>query len=76
MSGNEKIYHIYAKDQCLFHSLKEDEFKTTWSTLHQMVGLMRTDYTKDDLNFVEVSQNIGGGGGSDLSLEPPGSPSY
>ena len=44
MTAQDKIYHIYAKDQCLFHSLKEEEFKNTWSTLHQMVGLMKTDY--------------------------------
>jgi len=53
----EKIYHIYAKDRCLFHSLKEDEFATTWSTLNQMVGLMKTDYTNDDLTYEELSVN-------------------
>jgi hypothetical protein len=53
----EKIYHIYAKDKCLFHSIKEDEFKTTWSTLKRMVGLMRTDYSLDDLSFEELTVN-------------------
>jgi hypothetical protein len=53
----EKIYHIYAKDKCLFHSIKEDEFKTTWSTLNHMVGLMRTDYSLDDLSFEELTVN-------------------
>jgi len=53
----EKIYHIYAKDKCLFHSIKEDEFKTTWSTLKHMVGLMRTDYSLDDLSFEELTVN-------------------
>jgi hypothetical protein len=53
----EKIYHIYAKDKCLFHSIKEDEFKTTWSTLNRMVGLMRTDYSLDDLSFEELTVN-------------------
>jgi negative regulator of replication initiation len=53
----EKIYHIYAKDRCLFHSIKEDEFETTWSTLKRMVGLMRTDYSLDDLSFEELTVN-------------------
>ena len=71
----EKVYHIYAKDRCLFHSLKEEEFETTWNTLKNMVGLMKTDYSVDDLNFTEIQSNIGGHGG-DRSSEPPGSPSY
>jgi hypothetical protein len=49
-----KIYHIYAKDRCLFHSIKEDEFNTTWNTLKNMVGLMKTDYTVDDLSYEEL----------------------
>ena len=71
----DKVYHIYAKDKCLFHSLKEEEFKTTWNTLHRMVGVMKTDYTSDDLNFIELSVSSGGGGG-DKSNDPIGSPSY
>ena len=51
----EIVYHIYAKDRCLFHSIKEEEFQTTWKTLNNMVGLMRTDYTTDDLSYEELS---------------------
>jgi hypothetical protein len=51
----EKVYHIYAKDRCLFHSIKEEEFQTTWKTLNNMVGLMKTDYTTDDLSYEELS---------------------
>ena len=51
----EKVYHIYAKDRCLFHSIKEEEFQTTWNTLNNMVGLMKTDYTTDDLSYEELS---------------------
>lgn len=50
----EKIYHIYAKDRCLFHSIKEEEFQATWSTLKNMVGLMKTDYKVEDLSFEEL----------------------
>ncbi|NBX72618.1 hypothetical protein EBQ91_06900 [bacterium] len=53
----EKIYHIYAGDRCLFHSIKEEEFNTTWSTLKIMVGLMKTDYTIEDLSYEELTFN-------------------
>ncbi len=75
MTAQEKIYHIYAKDRCLFHSLKEEEFNKTWKDLKNMVGLMKTDYTIEDLNFIEIFPTIGCGG-HDRSSEPPGSPSY
>jgi len=50
----EKVYHIYAKDRCLFHSIKEEDFQTTWSTLNNMVGLMKTDYSVEDLTYEEL----------------------
>jgi hypothetical protein len=53
----EKVYHIYAKDRCLFHSIKEDEFKATWNTLNNMVGLMKTDYNVEDLSYEELVIN-------------------
>jgi len=53
----EKIYHIYAKDKCLFHSIKEEEFQTTWNILKNMVGIMKTDYSVDDLSYEELMVN-------------------
>jgi hypothetical protein len=53
----EKIYHIYAKDRCLFHSIKEEEFRFTWETLNNMVGLMKTDYKIEDLSYEELTAN-------------------
>ena len=53
----EKIYHIYAKDRCLFHSIKEEEFHTTWNTIRNMVGIMKTDYTEGDLSYEELTVN-------------------
>ena len=53
----EKIYHIYVKDRCLFHSIKEEEFQTTWNTLKNMVGIMKTDYSVDDLSYEELMVN-------------------
>ena len=45
MTPKEKMFHIYAKDRCLFHNIKEEEFRVTWNTLKGIVGLMQTDYT-------------------------------
>lgn len=53
----EKVYHIYAKDKCIFHSIKEEEFNTTWNTLNNMVGIMKTDYTVEDLSYEELIVN-------------------
>jgi hypothetical protein len=53
----EKIYHIYAGDKCLFHSIKEDEFSTTWNTLKNMVEIMKTDYNAEDLSYEELIVN-------------------
>lgn len=55
MPAQEKMYHIYAKDRCIFHSLKEDEFDTTWTTLKNMVGVMKTDYEIEDLTYIELN---------------------
>lgn len=51
----QKIYHIYAKDKCLFHSLSEEEFQTTWGTLNQMIDLLDTHYVGDDLSYEELT---------------------
>ena len=61
MIHTEKIYHIYAKDKCLFHSIKEEEFETTWNTLKNMVGLMKTDYNVNDLTYEELTVQKKGG---------------
>ena len=57
MSPKEKTFHIYAKDKCIFHSIKEDEFRVTWNTLKGIVGLMQTDYTLEDLSYEEVERS-------------------
>jgi len=56
MTPKEKMFHIYAKDRCLFHNIKEEEFNVTWNTLKGMVGLMQTDYTIEDLSYEEVEK--------------------
>ena len=62
---DETIYHIYAKNVCLYPCLREEEFKIKWAELKGMVGLMKTDYIEEDLSFVECpADNVGGAGGS------------
>jgi|TARA_R100001460_G_scaffold56291_1_gene95808 hypothetical protein len=51
----EKVYHIYAKKECLYTNLNEKEFNKTWQTLKGMVGLMKTDYTLEDLSYEELT---------------------
>ena len=57
MTANEKVYHIYAKDKCLFHSLKEEEFHSTWNTLKKLVDVLNSHYVGDDLTYEELTIN-------------------
>ena len=50
----EKVYHIYAKNECLYNNLSEKQFNNTWETLKGMVGLMQTDYQLEDLSYEEL----------------------
>ena len=50
----EKVYHIYAKEECLYNNLSEIQFNNTWETLKGMVGLMQTDYQLEDLSYEEL----------------------
>jgi hypothetical protein len=51
----DKVYHIYAKKECLYNNLSEEQFNNTWETLKGMVGLMKTDYELEDLSYEEWS---------------------
>ena len=70
----EKVYHIYAKQECLYNNLTEKQFNSTWETLKGMVGLMKTDYELEDLSYEECIRTHGGGSGN--ANEPPGCDSY
>ena len=54
----QKVFHIYAKSECLYPNLTEEEFKNTWNVLNGMVGLMKTDYEVEDLSYEEVDQTV------------------
>ena len=47
----EKIYHIYAKNRCVYHCLSEDKFSETWEMLHRMIDLLDVDISKEDLQY-------------------------
>ena len=70
----EKVYHIYAKEECLYNNLSTEEFNNTWETLKGMVGLMKTDYELEDLSYEEVNRPLGYSSGN--TTEPLGEDSY
>ena len=71
----DKIYHIYAKEDCLYNNLSEAQFKSKWETLKGMVGLLHTDYQLEDLSYESIVKSYGVGG-TVTNTEPEGSDSY
>jgi hypothetical protein len=53
----ERIYHIYAKNNCLVHSIKEEEFNCIWNTIKNLVTILDSDYSESDLSYEELSIN-------------------
>jgi hypothetical protein len=51
MKEYEKIYHIYAKDRCVYHSLSEEKFSEIWEMLHRMIDILDADISKEDLQY-------------------------
>jgi hypothetical protein len=54
--SEEKIYHIYAHGECIYHSLKEEEFKTTWIALNRLADLL-TGEGNAKLSYEEILVN-------------------
>ena len=52
----EKVYHIYARNRCLYHNLNVEDFIDKWEMLNIMVGVLKTDYQAEDLDYVEVEE--------------------
>jgi len=50
----EKVFHVYAREECLYNNLTEEQFKNTWNSLNGIVGLLHTDYDVEDLSYEEV----------------------
>ena len=53
MTTTEFEYHIYAKNEVLFHCLSEQDFQVRWQMLNSMVG-PNSAITKKDLSFTRV----------------------
>ena len=56
ISSHEKVYHIYAKDKCLYYNLDLEDFEEKWEMLNIMVCILKTDYQSDDLQYIEVEE--------------------
>ena len=52
----EKVYHIYARNRCLYHNLGLEDFEEKWEMLNIMVGILKTDYQVEDLDYTEVEE--------------------
>ena len=57
MEEYEKVYHIYAKGECIYHSLSEEKFSEVWDMLHKMIELLDSNFSKNDLEYEEVIIN-------------------
>jgi hypothetical protein len=53
----EKIYHIYAKNRCVYHSLSEEKFSETWEMLHRMIDVLDVDISKEELQYEMIYVN-------------------
>jgi len=74
---NDITYHIYAKDKVLYHNLEEEDFEEKWEMLNVMVGLLKTEYSSEDLSYIKLAPKVGyGGPGRVLWTEPSGDDSY
>ena len=48
--NNEKSYHIYLKDECLFKDLSEWEFNIIWRRIYK-------SYFTEDITYSEIIEN-------------------
>ena len=69
-SKSEFEYHIYAKNEVLFHCLNEEDFQVRWQMLNSMVG-PNSAVTKKDLSFTRVLAKEYG-----VTSDPFNEPSY
>jgi hypothetical protein len=53
---NEKIYHIYVKNKCLYHSLSEEDFHNTWNMVNNFIDIY-SEFNKNDITYEELTLN-------------------
>jgi len=46
-----RMYSIFLQDKCILTGLTEEKFRTSWETLNNLVGIITTTYTAEDLSY-------------------------
>jgi hypothetical protein len=49
----DKVYHIYVKNECIYHSLTKEKFKELWDFVQKITWI--TEIHEDDIQYEEVS---------------------
>lgn len=52
----EKKYHIYLNDNCIYHSLSEEDFKTVWNVLNRLNEFLARE-KGNSIQYEEVQVN-------------------
>ena len=48
--NQQKTYHIYLRDECLFKDLTESEFEVIWGRIYQT-------YFMEELSYSEITED-------------------
>ena len=59
---DDTTYHIYLKDRPIYYNLPQEDFEEKWELLQVMVGLLKTEYTTQDLSYIKLGPKCGVGG--------------
>ena len=51
----DNLYHIYVKNECVYHSLPKEEFDKLWDFVQKLTWL--TDIDPNDIQYEEVVVN-------------------
>lgn len=54
---NDIIYHIYIKNTCIFNNLSEEEFDNTWKCLKNILCVLDSPFSKDELSYERIEYN-------------------
>ena len=49
-----KYYHIYLKGECILNDLDEEKFNESWEILNNLIGILHSNYSKEDLSYSQV----------------------
>lgn len=53
---SEIKYHVYHKNNCIYHSLSEEEFHQIWTTLNNLISVIG-GVEKHDISYEKVVFN-------------------